>query len=170
MTQHVELGQVPPVTLGWRLQLALDYAGLKQSDMMDKFEVSRQTVSRWCNDVGTPPKKFILNEIAVMCEVSPRWLIDGVPPAGDHPLAAPSRGRGGGADSETVVQMPPSARLLILNADGNVNEDATRKLAPLTRSQPLTLRLTAGCSARLSYRGIQRESNLWRRVGRPVAA
>jgi len=68
---------IPELTLGWRLQMALDYAGLKHGDIASKFEVSRQTVSRWCNDVGPAPKKFILNEIARMCGVSPRWLIHG---------------------------------------------------------------------------------------------
>lgn len=78
MSEQVDYAEEPELTLGWRLQMALHKGGLKQTDLMDKFEVSRQTVSRWCNDVGAKPKKFILNEIAVMCHVSPRWLIDGV--------------------------------------------------------------------------------------------
>jgi transcriptional regulator with XRE-family HTH domain len=59
--------------------MALAYGRLKHADLMEKFEVSRETVSRWCHD-ATKPKKFILNEIAVMAGVSPRWLIDGVEP------------------------------------------------------------------------------------------
>jgi transcriptional regulator with XRE-family HTH domain len=57
--------------------MAIAHGQVKHSQLMDKFEVSRETVSRWCNGHGAPPKKFILNEIAVMCGVSPRWLIDG---------------------------------------------------------------------------------------------
>ena len=68
---------VPPLTLGWRLQRALDYAGISHAELMIKFEVSRQTVSRWCHDVGMPPKRFILEEIAGMCDVSDDWLIGG---------------------------------------------------------------------------------------------
>lgn len=86
MTEHAEVAAEPPVTLGWRIRIALDHGGLEQTDLMGKFEVSRGTVSRWCRDVGPAPKKFILNEIAVMCGVSPRWLIDGKtanPPDGD---------------------------------------------------------------------------------------
>lgn len=86
MTEQVDFAKEPELTLGWRIQMALDEGGLKHTDLMSKFEVSRQTVSRWCRDVGTPPKKFVLNEIAVMCGVSARWLIDGLsnkPPDGD---------------------------------------------------------------------------------------
>lgn len=86
MTEQVDFDKEPELTLGWRIQMALDKGGLKHSDVMSKFEVSRQTVSRWCRDVGVPPKKFILNELAVMCGVSARWLIDGPQPQGPtHP-------------------------------------------------------------------------------------
>lgn len=77
MTEQVDFAKEPELTLGWRIQMALDTGGLKHSDLMSKFEVSRGTVSRWCRDISPAPKKFILNEIAVMCGVSPRWLIDG---------------------------------------------------------------------------------------------
>lgn len=156
MTQHVNFGQVPTVTLGWRIQLALDYAQLKQDAIASKFEVSRKTVSRWCNDAGTPPKKFILNEIAVMCEVSPRWLIDGIAPDGHHPPEAPllggsSVGLSTGLAEQNVVDIPWGARVLVVNDDGIVNEDATRQLADVTQSDQtvtsVTLRLTAECAA-----------------------
>jgi transcriptional regulator with XRE-family HTH domain len=84
MTEQAEFAIEPEFTLGWRIKRALDYAELDHSALMNKFEVSRQTVSRWCRDDGPPPKKFILNEIAVMCGVSPRWLIDG-PVRGNYP-------------------------------------------------------------------------------------
>ncbi|HEY9314599.1 helix-turn-helix domain-containing protein [Williamsia sp.] len=77
MTEQTDFAAVPKVTLGWRIQMALDHAGLKQTDLMEKFEISRGTASRWCRGAHPAPKKFILNEIAVMCGVSARWLIDG---------------------------------------------------------------------------------------------
>jgi transcriptional regulator with XRE-family HTH domain len=80
MTIQHEYADIPPLTLGWRIQMALAHGQLKHADLMAKFEVSRETVSRWCHD-ASKPKKFILNEIAVMAGVSPRWLIDGT----DHP-------------------------------------------------------------------------------------
>ncbi len=88
MSQPFDHAAVPDWTFGWRLQRALDFAGLKHADLMERFEVSRGTITRWCRDVGPQPKKFILNEIAVMCGVSSRWLINGESP---HP-AGPEGG------------------------------------------------------------------------------
>lgn len=85
MTEQTDYAPVPELTLGWRIQMALAQAGLKHADLIERFEVSRGTVSRWCRDAEPRPKKFILNEIAVMCDVSARWLIDGKAPNGDGP-------------------------------------------------------------------------------------
>ena len=140
MTQQVNFGQVPPVTLGWRIQLALDYAQLKQDVIASKFEVSRKTVSRWCNDAGTPPKRFILEQIALMCGVSQQWLVDGV---ADGP-----RPPGGSDVVRADVELPRHTRLLVVDEDGTINEEVTQQLAPVTQlRKSLTLRLTAECSA-----------------------
>ena len=93
MTIQHDYADIPPLTLGWRIQMALDYGHLKHADLMAKFEVSRETVSRWCHD-ASKPKKFVLNEIAVMAGVSPRWLIDGI-----HPSDSPT---GGGAPAAPI--------------------------------------------------------------------
>lgn len=93
MTIQHDYADIPPLTLGWRIQMALDYGHLKHADLMAKFEVSRETVSRWCHD-ASKPKKFVLNEIAIMAGVSPRWLIDGVGP-GEGP-------DGGGAPTAPI--------------------------------------------------------------------
>lgn len=147
MTQQVNYGQVPPVTLGWRIQLALDYADIKQEIIASKFEVSRKTVSRWCNDAGTPPKKFIMEQIAFMCGVSAQWLIDGTAD-GPQPPDGPGIVR---AD----VAIPRRARLLVVDDDGNLNEEVMQQLAPVVQlKRPVILRLTAECSATLSYRGL----------------
>lgn len=83
MSAPADYVKVPELTLGWRLQMALDEGRLKHGDLVERFEVSRQTVTRWCRDIGPTPKKFILNEIAVMCGVSARWLIEGIGTNGD---------------------------------------------------------------------------------------
>jgi transcriptional regulator with XRE-family HTH domain len=84
MSEQVDYAKEPELTLGWRIQIALDEGKLQHTDLMERFEVSRGTVSRWCRGIGPAPKKFILNEIAVMCGVSSRWLIDG-PGKGNRP-------------------------------------------------------------------------------------
>jgi transcriptional regulator with XRE-family HTH domain len=95
MTISHDHADIPPLTLGWRIQMALAHGQLRHADLMEKFEVSRETVSRWCHD-SAKPKKFIINEIAVMAGVSPRWLIDGTepdpngPPDGGVPIAQPT--------------------------------------------------------------------------------
>lgn len=100
MTEQTDWAPVPELTLGWRIQMALDHGDLKHKDLMEKFEISRGTVSNWCRDLGQPPKKFVLNEIAVMCGVNARWLIDGksdpTPPDG-----------GGEPANKGVYRFPP---------------------------------------------------------------
>lgn len=91
MTEQVDFAEEPELTLGWRIQMALDHGGLKHKDLMDRFEVSRDTVSRWCRDIAPEPKKFVQNEIAVMCGVSARWLMNG--PSGRGPDDGGSRPR-----------------------------------------------------------------------------
>ena len=92
MSEQADFAVEPELTLGWRIQMAMDHGGVKQKDVMERFEVSRDTVSRWGRDIGAPPKKFILNEIAVMCRVPARWLIDGES-SGDGPEGGSSAPR-----------------------------------------------------------------------------
>jgi len=120
MTIQHDYADVPPLTLGWRIQMALAHGQLKHADLMAKFEVSRETVSRWCRDHGAPPKKFVLNEIAVMAGVSPRWIIDGIEPTdgptGGGSPAAPIPGCESplrGSNSGQLAYLVASRRALI---------------------------------------------------------
>jgi transcriptional regulator with XRE-family HTH domain len=111
---------VPTLTLGWRIQLALDHAGLKYLDLMDRFEVSRGTVSRWCRDVGPRPKRFVLEEIAVMCGIEIDWLLGD---QADPPSKDPSR-----------FQQTHSRRLFShpMNKPDGLYSNTIRRPAPLT--------------------------------------
>ena len=42
------------MTFGERLQLALEYRGLKQKDLAEKIHVTDASVCRWCKDTRTP--------------------------------------------------------------------------------------------------------------------
>lgn len=87
MTQSSDTTQpagIPAVTLGWRIQMALAHAGLKQTDLMDYFELSRGTISRWCRDEGTP-KRHQLQQIALMTGVPFEWLQTGESPRQGNP-------------------------------------------------------------------------------------
>ena len=77
-------GAIPPLTLGWRLQMALGYAGLSVQEIAETLEVSRTTVSRWINDRGAP-RTIYLRQFALLCGVSQDWLITGENPRPDSP-------------------------------------------------------------------------------------
>lgn len=68
---------VPDWTLGWRLQRALDFAGVKAGDMAEELEVTRSTISRWMNDHGTPPRTIYVRQWAAVCGVPFEWLMYG---------------------------------------------------------------------------------------------
>lgn len=108
MTEQPYFAEEPEWTLGWRIQRALDHGDLKQKDLMERFELSRDTVSRWCRDIAPAPKKFVLNEIAVMCGVSSRWLIDG---ESSKPSGGPDRG----PDPGTMDYKADVRRLIVGN-------------------------------------------------------
>ena len=65
-TRTVE--QIPSLTLGWRLQMALAHASLTTEQIADELGYSRSSVSRWVNDKG-PVRPMILKEWALRCGV-----------------------------------------------------------------------------------------------------
>jgi len=67
---------IPPWTLGWRLQRALDWAGISVQQMAGELAVSRQTVSGWMNDRHAP-RVIYLRAWAARCRVPYEWLVSG---------------------------------------------------------------------------------------------
>lgn len=86
---------IPELTLGWRLKMALESGGLKSADLEEMFEVSRNTVSRWLNDKAEP-KRLFLREIAMRTGVDYQWLLTGKSPR--HP--------DGGDGGVSLVELP----------------------------------------------------------------
>lgn len=74
----VRMDGMPELTLGWRLTMTLEYAGIQSGEIAQKLGFSRATVSRWLDDVGAPPKPVTLNVWAELTGVSPTWLRTGV--------------------------------------------------------------------------------------------
>lgn len=70
---------IPEVTLGWRLRIAMERAGLEAQDMADQLGVHRGTISRWTHDNGSPPRAIYIERWAALCGVAYNWL------AGDSP-------------------------------------------------------------------------------------
>lgn len=77
MTEQPDSGVIPEWTRGWRLQRALDHAGLTVEEMGEFLGVSRQTMSRWLHDRG-PIRDIYIKQWALRTGINFRWLKDGV--------------------------------------------------------------------------------------------
>lgn len=67
----------PVFTLGWRLRLALETASIKAKEMAAELDMDEGTISRWCHDVGKPPRSIYLRHWADRCQVPYEWLARG---------------------------------------------------------------------------------------------
>lgn len=77
---------VPPLTLGWRLQMALREADLSVQEMADYIGYSRGHVSKWLNDKEVePPRTAVLRMWALRCGVDYAWLTEGRQPPAPGP-------------------------------------------------------------------------------------
>ena len=93
---------VPGLTLGWRLQMAL--GDMKSQDMADALGVSRSTVARWMHDRGAAPRRAYVLQWAMLTGTSAQWLETGL-------AGAPSPDGGGSvtsryADVAMLTSMP----------------------------------------------------------------
>lgn len=68
------LNGVPEITLGWRLRMSLERAGIKADDMAKRLGVHRGTVTRWTHDIGAQPRGIYLERWAEITEVPLAWL------------------------------------------------------------------------------------------------
>jgi transcriptional regulator with XRE-family HTH domain len=65
---------IPEVTLGWRLRMAMEHAGIKADEMSVSLGVHRGTITRWTHDVGRRPRVIYLQRWAQLCGVPYEWL------------------------------------------------------------------------------------------------
>jgi transcriptional regulator with XRE-family HTH domain len=150
-TSAYEAGQIPPVLLRHRLRIAREFAGYEQEELAELIGVSRNTIGN--AELGrVAPRRITLRAWAFHCSVPLSWIEGGDamphPPQGDaEKEASPSNDR--------IIDIPRRARILVMEEDGSLNEEATRQIGPTEGlEKPVILRLTAECSARLSYRGL----------------
>ena len=71
--------RIPPLTLGWRMRMAMEAADYTALEIAQELEVSRDTVARWIHDTTVPHRVF-LQEWARLCDVPYDWLVDGQSP------------------------------------------------------------------------------------------
>lgn len=90
--ESITTAAVPAWTLGWRIQRAMDHAGIAIADLAEDLEVGRSTVSRWMHDQGAQPKRLYLARIAFRCGVDADWLITGQAEE-QHPIDPAGQGK-----------------------------------------------------------------------------
>ena len=96
---------VPAVTLGWRLRMAMEYAGVKRDEMAAHLGVSPASITRWTHDDGAGPRKSDLRVWADLCGVSLTWLETGRLPGPKRP-----EGESGGLSRLTEAKRSRSRR------------------------------------------------------------
>ena len=67
MTTMPPMVEVPKLTLGWRIKMALDHGDCSRAEIAAHLGVSDATISRWSSDVGAPPRAGYLRQIALRC-------------------------------------------------------------------------------------------------------
>ena len=69
--------EVPTLTLGWRLQMAMAHGGQTRYSMAEALGVGISTITRWTSDKGTPKKAYI-TQWAWLTRVPVDWLETGI--------------------------------------------------------------------------------------------
>ncbi len=77
--------RVPPLTIGWRLRMAQENAGVKRKDLAKHLGVSEAPITRWTHDKGEPPKRAYISQWALLTRFSADWL-----ETGEHPSHGPT--------------------------------------------------------------------------------
>ena len=77
-------------TIGQRIKLAREAAGMKQSDLAEKADTQWQQVSRWERGQSTPRAKAV-KALCMALGVDPQWLLAGEGPMYASPLEAFAR-------------------------------------------------------------------------------
>ena len=75
--EHHEAWSIPDLTLGWRLQMALRQGGVQVQEMADELGMARNSLSRWINDRGAPPRAGFVKMWALRTGVPYHWIAFG---------------------------------------------------------------------------------------------
>lgn len=71
-------GTIPPLTLGWRLRMAIEHAGIPAGRLAEELSIDRGTLTRWMHDkYRRPINPLFLRAIAERCGVPYEWLVEG---------------------------------------------------------------------------------------------
>ncbi len=70
-------GYIPSVTVGWRIRMAREHAGLDQRALAERTGIARNTISNYELGATTHVKSLYLRQIAMVTGVDARWLETG---------------------------------------------------------------------------------------------
>lgn len=82
----IDAPAAPEVTLGWRLRMAMEKAGLSREYMAARLGVRPGTITRWTHD-ESPVRYVYLERWADLCDVPLPWLVSGPFAVGSAPAA-----------------------------------------------------------------------------------
>lgn len=106
MTTMTNSGRVPEITLGWRLRMSLESAGISVQKIADELGYSRSTISRWLNDQDEP-RPAVMAQWALLTGVDRGWLDTGKV---SSPPPTPPNGPRGGTDTLANLTHRKAAR------------------------------------------------------------
>lgn len=103
MTNQAHERDIPALTLGWRIKMALAHGNVSRDRIAEQLGVNKATVTRWSSDAGVPKRAF-LAQIALATGVDMEWLETGRDDGPD----------GGDDMPDTTWYRAPSPRLTLL--------------------------------------------------------
>ena len=77
MSTDAAFGVVPEVTLGWRMKIARDLAGMDQEALAKATGIARNTISNYELGLTARPKRLYIRAMAQAMGVSESWLETG---------------------------------------------------------------------------------------------
>lgn len=87
MSTQTQTTNIPQLTLGWRLQMALGDGSVQA--LAKELGVTRQTIGRWMHDKGAQPRRAYILQWALITGVDAHWLETGEEP---DPQRGPNTG------------------------------------------------------------------------------
>lgn len=109
MSTQTVAGAVPEITVGHRIRIAREYAGLDQGELAGRAGISRGTIVNYENGTTTHMKPLYLRQIAMVTGVDAEWLASGVPSSGGGE-GVKHRGNGPSTGFAEIVPIYSAAR------------------------------------------------------------
>jgi transcriptional regulator with XRE-family HTH domain len=132
MNTNTDQPAVPPLTLGWRLRMSLENAGIQVAEMADHIESHRTTLTRWLHD-EIVPKRIYLEKWAELTGVPLDWFLEALP---EQPPKPPAR-------AASITAAAPHKSRRRRSASTRWNADSSKDAQTRRQNKPPILRVDA---------------------------